>query len=147
AELATRWAEAAARVDVASVWQRHVDRGIGVAALGSSAYPAPLADDIEPPGVLFSRGDPNGISGPRVAIVGTRDATRYGLDVAYELGRELAAAGVAIVSGLAVGIDGAAHWGALPADPAPPIGVVGSGLDVVYPQRNASLWRAVERRG
>jgi DNA processing protein len=118
-----------------------------VAALGSAAYPAPLVDDIEPPAVLFMRGDPNAISGPRVAIVGTRDATRYGLDLAYELGRELAAAGVAIVSGLAVGIDGAAHSGALAADTAPPIGVVGSGLDVVYPRRNASLWRAVERRG
>jgi DNA processing protein len=147
AALATRWADAAARIDVASVWQRHVDGCVGVAALGSSAYPAPLVDDIEPPGVLFTRGDPNVISGPRVAIVGTRDATRYGLDVAYELGRELASAGVAIVSGLAVGIDGAAHAGALAADTSPPIGVVGSGLDVVYPRRNASLWRAVERRG
>ena len=141
------WSAAATRIDVASVWQRHVDAGVGVAALGSAAYPAPLVDDIEPPGVLFMRGDPAAISGPRVAIVGTRDATRYGLDLAYELGRELAAAGVAIVSGLAVGIDGAAHAGALAADTTPPIAVVGSGLDVVYPRRNAALWREVERRG
>ena len=147
ARLATKWSTAAALIDVRSVWQRHVDAGIGVAALGSAAYPAPLVDDIEPPGVLFMRGDPAAISGPRVAIVGTRDATRYGLDVAYELGRELAAAGVAIVSGLAIGIDGAAHSGALAAETAPPIAVVGSGIDVVYPRRNASLWREVERRG
>jgi DNA processing protein len=145
--LASVWASAAADIDVASVWQRHLDAGIGVASLGSVAYPAPLATDIEPPAVLFMRGDPAVISGPRVAIVGTRGATRYGLDLAFELGRDLAAAGVAIVSGLALGIDGAGHAGALEADTTPPIGVVGSGLDVVYPRRHAALWREVERRG
>ncbi|MEY2405035.1 MAG: processing protein [Acidimicrobiaceae bacterium] len=145
--IATLWSQAAARLDVAATWKRHVDAGIGVAALGSAAYPAPLAADIEPPGVLFSRGDPGAISGPRAAIVGTRGASRYGLDFAFELGRDLSGAGVAIVSGLALGIDGAAHAGALAADTAPPIGVVGSGLDVVYPRRNASLWREVQRCG
>jgi DNA processing protein len=145
--LASVWASAAATIDVASVWQRHLAAGIGVAALGSVAYPAPLATDIEPPAVLFMRGDPAVISGPRVAIVGTRGASRYGLDIAFELGRDLAAAGVAIVSGLALGIDGAGHAGALDADTTPPIGVVGSGLDVVYPRRHASLWREVERKG
>ena len=147
AALAQLWSAAATQVDVAAVWQRHVDFGVGVAALGSPAYPAPLANDIEPPGVLFMSGQPGVISGPRVAIVGTRSATRYGLDLAYELARELAAAGVAVVSGLALGIDGAAHAGALAADTAPPIAVVGSGLDTVYPRRNLSLWREVERRG
>jgi DNA processing protein len=96
---------------------------------------------------VFTLGDPAVISGPRVAIVGTRDATRYGRDLAYDLGRELSAAGVAIVSGLALGIDGAAHSGALAADTTPPIAIVGSGLDIVYPRRNAALWREVERRG
>jgi DNA processing protein len=146
-DIATKWSDAAASVDVASVWQRHVDAGVGVAALGSAAYPASLIDDIEPPGVVFSRGDPNVICGPRVAIVGTRDASRYGLDVAFELACDLASSGVAIVSGLALGIDGAAHAGALAAGTAPPIAVVGSGVDVVYPRRNVSLWREVERRG
>jgi DNA processing protein len=145
--IADTWSAATARIDVASVWQRHIDAGVGVAALGSSAYPAPLIDDIDPPGVVFTRGDPSVICGPRAAIVGTRGASRYGLDFAYELGRELAGAGVAIVSGLALGIDAAAHAGALAAETAPPIAVVGSGLDVVYPRRNLSLWREVERRG
>ncbi len=125
--LANEWSHAAERVDVAVVWQQHLDAGIGVAALGSNAYPAPLTIDIEPPGVIFTRGDPNAIAGPRVAIVGTRAATRYGLDVAFELGHDLSCAGVAVVSGLAVGIDAAAHAGALAAGTAPPIGVVGSG--------------------
>jgi DNA processing protein len=141
------WRRAAAQLDVVEVWQRHVDADVGVLALGSVGYPAPLAADVEPPGVLFVRGDPLVIAGPRVAIVGTRAATRYGYDLAFELGRELSAAGVAIVSGLALGIDGAAHAGALDADTAPPIAVVGSGLDVVYPRRHRALWRAVEQRG
>lgn len=144
---AERWAATARTSDVARVWQRHVDEGIGVMWLHSAAYPAAMAGDIEPPGVLFARGDPSVISGPRVAIVGTRSASRYGLDLAYELGRDLSASGVSIVSGLAVGIDGAAHAGALAADTAPPIAVVGSGLDVIYPRRHASLWREVERHG
>ena len=145
--LAAVWSRSAANVDVESLWQRHVQADVGVAALGSPAYPAPLARDIEPPGVLFMRGDPAVISGPRAAIVGTRDATRYGLDLAFELGYELALAGVAIVSGLAIGIDGAAHAGALAAGTTSPIAVVGSGLDVLYPRRNAALWREVERVG
>lgn len=145
--LAATWRAAASTTAVEAVWERYVDAGVGVAALGSPAYPAPLRDDVEPPPVLFTRGDPSVIAGPRVAIVGTRAASRYGLDIAYEFGEQLAAAGVAIVSGLAVGIDGAAHAGALAAGAAPPIAVVGSGLDVVYPRRHAALWREVERRG
>jgi DNA processing protein len=145
--LAATWSAAAQGVDVAALWQRYVDAGIGVAALGSPAYPAPLAGDIEPPPALFLRGDPSVIAGPRVAIVGTRSATRYGIDIAYEFGLALASAGVAVVSGLAIGIDGAAHAGALASGTAAPIAVVGSGLDVIYPKRHAVLWREIERRG
>jgi DNA processing protein len=147
AALADVWASAARAADVEADWQRHVDAGVGVAALGSHAYPAPLANDVEPPATLFLRGDPSVIAGPRVAVVGTRTATRYGIDLAYEFGRDLAAAGVAVVSGLALGIDGAAHAGALAAATTAPIAVVGSGLDVIYPRRHVSLWREIERRG
>jgi len=145
--IAATWRSVAAAIDVGAAWQRVVDAGIGVAALGSPAYPSALADDLEPPGVLFSRGDPAVVRGPRVAIVGTRRASRYGIDVAHEFGRELSGSGVAIVSGLALGIDGAAHAGAVAAAAAPPIAVVGSGLDVVYPRGNGMLWREVERQG
>lgn len=141
------WSSHARAIDVETVWQHHVDAGIGVMSLHSRGYPGVLVDDVEPPAVLFTRGDPNVIAGPRVAIVGTRSASRYGIDLAFELGRDLSAAGVAVVSGLAVGIDGAAHAGALAAETAPPIAVVGSGLDVVYPRRHEALWREVERRG
>ncbi len=99
-------------------------------------------------GVLRARRPPTLASAARVAIIGTRSATAPGLEMARRLGAELAEAGVAIVSGLARGIDGAAHAGALPrAGAAPPIGVVGSGLDVPYPRVNAGLWSDVARAG
>jgi DNA processing protein len=115
--------------------------------LGSPAYPSALVGDVEPPAVIFHRGSAAAIAGARVAIVGTRRCSATGAGVAYELGHDLAAAGVAVVSGLASGIDGAAHRGALAAGGAPPIGVVGSGLDVVYPPGQTELWRAVATAG
>jgi DNA processing protein len=145
--VAERWAAVASSFDVAAYWALHTAAGVGVAAVGSAAYPSALAGDIEPPGVVFWRGDPSVVAGPRVAIVGTRSATRYGIDVAHELGRDLAAAGIAVVSGLARGIDGAAHSGAVAGGAGPPIAVVGSGLDVIYPADHGPLWREVERRG
>lgn len=145
--LTRQWQRLAREVDPHAEWRRLRELGIGVALLGSPAYPPALAADIEPPEVLFSLGDPEVITGPRVAIVGTRRCTGVGAGVAREIGRDLAAAGVAVVSGLASGIDGAAHRGALDDGTTPPIGVAGSGLDVVYPAGNADLWRAVARHG
>jgi DNA processing protein len=109
-----RWACEARRIDVAVVWREHARRGITVAVRGGPGYPVALAGDVEAPAVLFAIGDPLVLDRhPRVAIVGTRSATRYGLGVAADLGAELAAHGVVVVSGLALGIDGAAHEGAL----------------------------------
>lgn len=145
------WAKAAAGVSVEHVALAHIDAGLGVHLLGEKAYPAALAGDHEAPPVLFLRGSSSvleqGVA--RVGIIGTRRCTGYGRDVARDFGRDLAAAGVAVVSGLALGIDGAAHEGALSAGPAAasPIAVVGSGLDVIYPRRHASLWRQVAAAG
>jgi DNA processing protein len=136
----------ALRTDPAALWQRHGAANVGVTAADGAAFPAALADDLDPPAVLFHQGDLDVLSGPRVAIVGTRRCTRYGRDIAAELGEGLAAAGVAVVSGLALGVDAAAHEGALRGG-APPIGVVGCGLDVVYPRTNAALWRRVAQDG
>jgi DNA processing protein len=146
-DLARTWAAVAATVDAADLWQRHVTARVGVALHGRLGYPPALQTDHDPPPIVFSRGDPDVLNRPRVAIIGTRRCSRYGHDVAFELGRDLAASGVVVVSGLALGIDGAAHHGAIAADGAPPAGVVGSGLDVVYPRANARLWSAVEERG
>jgi DNA processing protein len=145
--LVAAWRAAAARVDPARLWRGLQDGGIGVAATGAPGYPAPLAGDIEPPAVVFHRGAPAALDRPRVAIVGTRRCSTTGAGVAFELGRDLAAAGVAVVSGLAAGIDGAAHRGALAAAAAPPVGVVATGLDVVYPAGQHELWNAVAAAG
>jgi DNA processing protein len=148
AALAAMWRAAAVVVDVGALWQRHAAAGTNVAVLGHPEYPTPLRDDIEPPAVLFWQGDAAAVDGPRVGIVGSRRCSRYGRDVAFELGHDLAVAGVRVVSGLAIGIDGAAHAGALAAPGgACPIAVVGSGLDVVYPRGHAELWRKVASRG
>jgi len=136
----------ARRVDVAALWERC--RGQSVLLLGRPGYPEALADDVLPPGVLFTQGDHAALRPRAVAIVGTRHATVGGMEVAARLGQDLAAAGITVVSGLAKGIDGAAHRGALAAaEGAPPVAVVGSGLDVVYPRCNRGLWEAVADRG
>ncbi len=140
------WRSAARSTEVAAMWEGTRELGVHVAELGGAGYPPRLLDDIEPPLLLFRRGRPIA-DHPTVAIVGTRKCTSYGQRVAFELGAELAAAGVSVVSGLALGIDAAAHQGALSAAAAPPVGVVGSGLDVIYPKRNARLWERVAEEG
>lgn len=113
---------------------------------GAEPYPEILSEYPEPPRQLFARGDPAALDMRRVAIIGTRRCTAYGRRVAWRMGAELAEAGVAIVSGLALGIDGAAHEGCLEANGVP-IGVVGSGLDWIYPKRHTRLWNLVAERG
>lgn len=99
------------------------------------------------PTVLFGEGErPDALTRPRVAVVGTRAATPHGLTDARELGGVLARAGVTVVSGLAIGIDGAAHEGAL-AESGLVVGVLGTGLDVVYPRRHGQLHQRVREHG
>jgi len=142
-----RWVSDACRADPAEIHLRHSRSGVTVRRRGTPAYPERLIGDPEPPAVLFSQGESALLERPTVSIVGTRRCTRYGADVAFDLGKAAAAHGVAVISGLAVGIDAAAHAGALAADGAPPVGVVGSGLDRIYPRENAVLWRMVAQRG
>jgi DNA processing protein len=149
-DLPARWRRHAQATDVGAVWADLRAAGVSVTVAARPGYPAPLVDDHERPAVVFSLGDAlSAVDGRRVAIVGTRGCTRYGREVAYELGRDLAANGVRVVSGLALGIDGAAHSGVLAAGSSagPPVAVVGSGLDVVYPRRHARLWRDVAAAG
>jgi DNA processing protein len=141
------WRTAAASVDPREAWPRYGAAGVEAVLLGSPHYPSDLAADEEAPAVLFAKGSLAALDGPRVGIVGTRRCTQGGREIARDLGHDLAAAGVRVVSGLAAGIDGAAHGGALAASAAPPVGVVGSGLDVVYPRRHTLLWSAVAEAG
>ncbi len=116
---------------------------------GRAGYPPALLGDPGAPAVLFALGDPSAAGGrDGVAVVGTRSATPYGCQVASELGRDLARAGIAVISGLAVGIDGAAHAGAVRAQAGTaPVAVVGTGLDVVYPAESRGLWEALRITG
>jgi DNA processing protein len=147
AQLCRSWQRAASEVEPAALSSRHDELGVVVTLHGTDGYPAALADDVEPPAVLFHRGELSALDAPRVAIVGTRRCTAAGARTARELGRSLAESGVAVVSGLALGIDGAAHRGSLEVRGAPPIGVVGNGLDVAYPSQHRRLWEAVADRG
>jgi DNA processing protein len=113
---------------------------------GEPGYPERLSDCTSPPATLWARGDLALLDRPCAAIVGTRRATAYGERVARELGRVLALAGATIVSGLARGIDAAAHRGALDAGGAT-CAVLGTGLDVAYPKAHAPLQHTIGERG
>lgn len=129
--------------------RRGPDEARRVIARGDPAYPATLLDLREPPRQLHTLGSEavlSGAAGPLVAVVGTREATAYGLRVARSLARSLAECGATVVSGMARGIDAAAHDGALAAG-GPTIAVLGTGVDVPYPARNRALHRAVAERG
>lgn len=134
---------------VDSVGESCVRTGAAVRIFGRPGYPMALSGDPEAPGVLFTLGDPSVLDTiPRVAIVGTRSATPYGLSVASELGRGLAAAGVVVVSGLARGIDSAAHAGALSVeDGGPPVAVIGTAFDAGVHRAEAQLMQAIAGRG
>jgi len=101
-------------------------------------YPALLAEISDPPPLLFVAGDVGILERPQVGMVGSRRASRPGLDTAAAFARSLAGAGFVITSGLALGIDSAAHQGALDVGGAT-IGVLGTGLEKLYPQRNRQL--------
>lgn len=133
------------------VWEACAATGTKVLTRHDPCYPPLLAADPEAPAVLFVRGNIEALGERRVGMVGTRNATNSGTRLAHRFGRELAGTGVCVVSGLARGIDGAAHRGALevaghPASAAP-VAVVGSGPDVVFPREHRALWDAVVAHG
>ena len=109
-------------------------------------YPALLRRIPSPPPALFVAGDPNLLWHAQVAVVGSRNATAGGIDNAREFARALIAAGLTITSGMAEGVDAAAHLAALEAH-APTIAVVGTGTDVVYPRRHAKLAARIRATG
>jgi DNA processing protein len=114
--------------------------------LDDPRYPPQLAAVPGCPEVLYVSGDPAVLVMPQIAIVGSRSATAAGRETAFEFGAALAAAGLAITSGLALGIDAAAHRGALDAGGIT-IAVCGTGLDRVYPAEHAALAASIAVRG
>jgi DNA processing protein len=113
---------------------------------GDPRYPPALEDCPDPPRTLWARGDLALLDRPTVAIVGTRRATGYAERVTRQLAMTLARAGACVISGLARGVDAAAHRGALAVGGAT-IAVLGTGLDVCYPRGHASLQRDIGVRG
>ncbi|MGJ0237848.1 DNA-processing protein DprA [Novosphingobium fluoreni] len=113
----------------------------------SPDYPALLAQSEGAPPILTVRGDPARAAGPCVAIVGARNASGAAVKLARDFSLALAEAGFTIVSGLARGIDGAAHSGALAAGNGATIGVIASGIDIAYPPEHADLQERVAREG
>lgn len=109
-------------------------------------YPELLSHIGQPPPVIYLHGNSALLEMTSVAVVGSRAATSYGRRVGRTLARDLSLAGVCVVSGLALGIDAAAHSGALDADGAT-IGVLGCGLDVVYPRGNSYLYERLRASG
>ncbi len=112
---------------------------------GDSDYPQALTQLEDPPPVLYGLGDFSLLQQPLLAVVGARAASSYGLRMADVIAKALAQAGVVVVSGLAAGIDAAAHRGALSAGAT--IAVLGCGLDRVYPRQNSALYREIAAKG
>ena len=148
-ELARRIADAdspAARKKTQRALARLKTLGARVLTPTDRFYPHPFKDLAEPPFLLFALGEPKMLAEPIVAIVGTRSPTIYGRKAAAELSSELALSGYVIASGLARGIDTAAHLGALEVGGGT-IGVLGHGIEQTYPRENAPLFARVRHSG
>jgi len=109
-------------------------------------YPQSLLQIYDPPVLLYARGDVQVLNLPSVSIVGTRRPTLYGTQMAERMGREIAARGVVVVSGMARGIDAIAHKGAMTVN-GRAVGVLGTGINVCYPKENKKLYEKVLERG
>lgn len=110
-------------------------------------YPARLREIYDPPPLLYVLGNPELLGRHIVGIVGARRPTPYGNQMAERLGRDLAQRGLAVASGLARGIDACAHKGALSVADGQTIGVLGCGIDVVYPKENKKIFMEIQQRG
>jgi DNA processing protein len=126
--------------------EHSVGRGIVVRSSGDAGYPEALHDLPDPPPVLFASGALTTLDAPVVAIVGTRQATAYGERVTREIAGALARAGACVVSGMARGIDAAAHRAALDAG-GRTAAVLGTGVDIAYPVAHRALHARIAREG
>jgi DNA processing protein len=131
-------ADGRALTDAEDEWRRVVAEGGLIVTYGDAAYPERLREIFDPPPVMWARGNVELLSRYSIAVVGTRHPTPYGLGMAEMLSRDLAARGLLIISGMARGVDTAAHKGAI-AVKSPTIAVWGTGIDVIYPKENKPL--------
>ncbi len=149
AGIAPRLAAAIQRALPPDAARREIDdalrRGIGIVPLTAPGYPPLLREIPDPPPFLYVVGSIDA-SDRHIALVGSRNATGYGLATTRKLARDLAAATVTVVSGMARGIDTAAHWGALEGG-GRTVAVLGCGLGTLYPPENRTLWEAIAAQG
>ncbi len=131
-------------VDAALEWA--AAEGHGVLTLADADYPRPLLETADPPALLYLRGRRELLARPGLAVVGSRNATPQGVSNAEQFARAFSSAGLTIVSGLALGIDAAAHRGGLDGVGST-IAVLGTGADILYPQRNRDLGERIAREG
>ena len=130
------------RSEAADAITRAAAGGMHLVGWDDASYPAALSAIADPPPVLWVRGNPDALTARAVAIVGSRAGTPYALTVAERLAADLASRGIVIVSGLARGVDSAAHRGALGADGVT-VAVLGCGVDVTYPAEHRDLVRDI----
>ncbi len=131
-------------IDQALTWASEPNRHI--LTLGDPDYPQSLLEIADPPNVLYVRGNPDLLKKPGLAIVGSRNATPQGRQTAELFAKILAEHGLCIISGLALGIDAAAHQGALAAQ-GKTVAVIGTGANRIYPARNKELAIAISEQG
>ena len=139
-----------ARIDRTLAWEDHAENH--VLTLADHHYPKALLNITDPPPVLYAKGDISLLTRPSVAIVGSRNATTQGMQNAERFAQVLSAAGLTVISGLALGIDAAAHRGALLHAPSgrdggSTVAVTGTGLDLVYPARHRELAHQIAEAG
>ncbi|MFZ2651115.1 MAG: DNA-processing protein DprA [Burkholderiaceae bacterium] len=127
-------------------WLHAAPHSRSTIALGDPLYPAALLETADPPLLMYAQGRLAQLQAPSLAIVGSRNPTHQGMDNARVFAEHLSQCGLVVVSGLALGIDGAAHEGALNG-PGGTVAVVGTGLDQVYPRRNAALAQRIAEQG
>jgi DNA processing protein len=149
--IADRWAErvgdrATLYARAANAAHRAAETGLTPVLWNEPAYPPALAAIVDPPFVLWTQGLTTAFDRPAVAIVGSRAASPYALVVAERLAADLVGCGIVVVSGLARGVDSAAHRGALGASGST-IAVLGSGADVIYPAEHVTLAREIATTG
>jgi DNA processing protein len=139
-------ADHAERLEAANRWRHDGAGQHHVIPLGDAAYPQALLQTADPPLLLYVQGRLDVLATPSLAIVGSRNPTPQGADNARSFASHIAGAGISVVSGLALGIDGAAHEGAL-AGAGRTIAVVGTGLDRVYPRHHLGLAHRIAETG
>ncbi len=137
-------AELSRQIDLTLTWLARP--GNAVLTLADTAYPPGLLNIADPPLLLYIKGRPGLLGAAALAVVGSRNASVQGLANAEHFSRDLSLAGLCIISGLAAGIDTAAHQGGL-GGPGSTIAVIGTGTDIVYPRRNRDLAHRIAEQG